>query len=1111
MLHMRGLLSALLGVLLLALPMSDGLDQFAPGTESVTQTPSVEQTQTASPMPDQVGIDQSTSNPKAVPPSSTQTPDLEEDQTTSSIPDQVDLCQTHWFNWDDPSGVGDEELLSGLQQDHPQEICSAPTAIEARTVDGVPALQTGQNFSVNSTSAGFVCLNAEQEKGHRCHDYQVRFTCPPSFCSGGEETQGTEKVTSPAPVTAPKWKQTSPDQQAGTDQSSTPGPVTTGALRPAVEPAHTSSQIPGQGSCRTRWFNQDDPSGVGDEELLSDLQWENPHEICSAPIAIEAQTVEGVPAALTGQTFAVNDARTGFACLNAEQETGQRCYDYQVRFTCPPSFCSGNEESQRTEKGTTPAPVSELRKKQISPGQQVADNQPTWGPYPRTPSPQTPGLEQGQVTSSIPDQGLREARGTEKVTTAAPVTKPEQTSSDHQGVLEPQTENVTTAAPVTEPEQKLTSPDHQVGTDQSTPGPQPATPSTRSSVHEQAWTTPSPSAPGVKETQGTEMVTSGAPATEPEQKQTSADQQVGTDQPTPELHPGTSPAPTPVVGKVQTTLPIPDEGIKEPQGTETVTPPALVTEPEDKQTSLDQQGGIDRSTLGPQPVTPSSPTPGVEETWTTSSVSDQGVKEPQTEKGTPPAPVTEPDWTQTSPDQQAGVDQSTPETQPETSPAPTPDLGQVHSPSPVPREAGVGESTPETGAGTPPVQSPAEEHGQSTFPILNQAVCQTRWFNQDDPSGVGDEERLSDLRQKNPREICSAPTGIEVQTVGGIPAWLTGQEFAVKDASAGFVCSNADQGEGQRCHDYQVRFTCPPSFCCGVKEQPGTEKVTTPVQVMESQQQQVDHPVARPALVIPPAQTPPTEQVKTTPPIPDQGMYGAQACETEWFDRDNPFGTGDHELLSDLLDEHHSEICPDPTAMEVQTLNGTPASETGQTFAVNDVSRGFSCLNADQGEGVFCLDYRVRFTCPKSFCTGSNGFGSKLAPQSGSKLALTAPVQQVQTGLPLQVCKTRWFNRDQPTATGDYELLYYLRKDHPGAICSDPIALEVQTLQGIPASETGQKFACNDVIRGFACVNAHQAKGIFCHDYKVRFTCPETFCSGGDPKDGNGKERWRED
>lgn len=35
----------------------------------------------------------------------------------------------------------------------------------------------------------------------------------------------------------------------------------------------------------------------------------------------------------------------------------------------------------------------------------------------------------------------------------------------------------------------------------------------------------------------------------------------------------------------------------------------------------------------------------------------------------------------------------------------------------------------------------------------------------------------------------------------------------------------------------------------------------------------------------------------------------------------------------------------------------------------------------------------------------------------------------------------------------------------------------------------------NDITNGFACVNTDQKKGTICHDYKVRFTCPNFFCS----------------
>ncbi|XP_078235256.1 cartilage intermediate layer protein 1-like [Pogona vitticeps] len=158
-----------------------------------------------------------------------------------------------------------------------------------------------------------------------------------------------------------------------------------------------------------------------------------------------------------------------------------------------------------------------------------------------------------------------------------------------------------------------------------------------------------------------------------------------------------------------------------------------------------------------------------------------------------------------------------------------------------------------------------------------------------------------------------------------------------------------------------------------------------------------------------------------------------------------------------------------------------------------------------QGKGVRCLDYRVRFTCPESFCTGGK---EQTTPTSETTTppSLTPTLEQVQStsSIPVKECKTKWINRDKPTATGDYELIYYIRKDHPKDICQKPIALEVQTVDGTPANQTGQHFARNDVVNGFACINADQGKGRFCLDYKVRFTCPESFCSGGDQKDPTG-------
>ncbi len=55
-------------------------------------------------------------------------------------------------------------------------------------------------------------------------------------------------------------------------------------------------------------------------------------------------------------------------------------------------------------------------------------------------------------------------------------------------------------------------------------------------------------------------------------------------------------------------------------------------------------------------------------------------------------------------------------------------------------------------------------------------------------------------------------------------------------------------------------------------------------------------------------------------------------CRTRWFDHDDPTGNGDYEVLSDLLNIYPREICPQPIAIEVQTITGEPASNTSDTF-----------------------------------------------------------------------------------------------------------------------------------------------------------------------------------
>uniref|UniRef100_A0A8C2IMB6 Si:dkey-205h13.2 n=1 Tax=Cyprinus carpio TaxID=7962 RepID=A0A8C2IMB6_CYPCA len=185
---------------------------------------------------------------------------------------------------------------------------------------------------------------------------------------------------------------------------------------------------------------------------------------------------------------------------------------------------------------------------------------------------------------------------------------------------------------------------------------------------------------------------------------------------------------------------------------------------------------------------------------------------------------------------------------------------------------------------------------------------------------------------------------------------------------------------------------------------------------------------------------------------------------TPWFDRDNPSGLGDYETLSLLLIKYPLQVCAQPIAIEVTTISGTPALPPGNNFQVYghnhclyDPLQGFECVNGA------CQDYRVRFTCPLSFCN--------------------------------MTCVTRWFDSDNPnTNGGDSELLTVLLSVYPGYICPNPLGIEAQTISGQPAYQTGNIFQVYNPTSGFSCVNANQGR-VRCVNYKVRFTCPEDWCS----------------
>ncbi|KAK0135137.1 Cartilage intermediate layer protein 2 [Merluccius polli] len=175
-------------------------------------------------------------------------------------------------------------------------------------------------------------------------------------------------------------------------------------------------------------------------------------------------------------------------------------------------------------------------------------------------------------------------------------------------------------------------------------------------------------------------------------------------------------------------------------------------------------------------------------------------------------------------------------------------------------------------------------------------------------------------------------------------------------------------------------------------------------------------------------------------------------CWTEWFDGDDPSGMGDQETLHNLREENLGKICPDPQGIEVMTTSGISMVAAGEMIAFADSTTGFICKNEDQPDKE-CFDYRVRF----------------------SYRSATDPV----------ISWTEWFDRDNPSATGDWENTINLKKDYPGVICEIPLYVEAVTIDTMtPAMATGQNILIFNPTDGFVCRNADQ-QNQQCFDYKI--------------------------
>lgn len=86
---------------------------------------------------------------------------------------------------------------------------------------------------------------------------------------------------------------------------------------------------------------------------------------------------------------------------------------------------------------------------------------------------------------------------------------------------------------------------------------------------------------------------------------------------------------------------------------------------------------------------------------------------------------------------------------------------------------------------------------------------------------------------------------------------------------------------------------------------------------------------------------------------------------TPWFDRDNPSGNGDYEMLADLVAK--GQVCGEQIDIQCRTTSGTPWDQTGQPYHCALPAGGY-CQNSDQPQTTIslkpkCQDYEVRYCC----------------------------------------------------------------------------------------------------------------------------------------------------
>ncbi|CAG5117515.1 unnamed protein product [Candidula unifasciata] len=374
-------------------------------------------------------------------------------------------------------------------------------------------------------------------------------------------------------------------------------------------------------------------------------------------------------------------------------------------------------------------------------------------------------------------------------------------------------------------------------------------------------------------------------------------------------------------------------------------------------------------------------------------------------------------------------------------------------------------------------QSPSHSNPTPSYNASSPGCGWTDWMNGQQPSDMGEEESISQLRSQYMFCDTADITAVECRDSSSKKtAEELGQVNVLCDLNySGLKCFDFDQPDGH-CADYEVRFQCEASHCHITSSTSSTVKGHTPPPTAG-----IDK---TPSITV-------NDNTRPTPSKPDtQTPRPCSSGWSDWINRVSPLNSsGDSETMTA---EEKTAFCPDGDLTDIECID----SETGDDWsslaeATCSLDDGLFCQNLPF-EGIQpCRDYKIRYKCK---CAAGHtppptaGIDKTPSITVNDNTRPTPSKSETQTPRPCSSGWSDWINRVSPlNSSGDSETMTAEEKT---AFCPDGDLTDIECID----SETGDDWsslaeATCSLDDGLFCQNL-PFEGIQpCRDYKIRYKC----------------------